>query len=88
MADWLDAMYPIAIGELGLTADAFEALTPRELQLKYDAAIAQERRALERMAQLAAWVMSPWLKEPVTAADLMGGSRGATSPVYPWQESR
>lgn len=87
MADWLDAMYPIAIGELGLTADAFEALTPRELQITYDAALARERRELERLAQLAAWVMSPWLKEPVSAADLMGTASDRRRPLYPWQES-
>lgn len=85
MADWIDAMYPIAIGELGLTADVFDALTPRELQWRYEAKQAQERRVLEGLAQLAAWVMSPWLREPVTAADLVGTPKRRT-PVWPWQE--
>lgn len=72
MGDWIDAMFPIAIGELGLTAEAFEALTPRELQWRYEARRDQERREFERLAQLAAWVMNPWLKKAVTADDLLG----------------
>lgn len=65
-------MAEVAVGVLGLSIDEFEAYTPRELQWRHDAVVAKERRDLERLAQLASWVMSPWLKDVVTADELMG----------------
>jgi hypothetical protein len=71
-AAWAERAYETAIGALGMTVDEFEHLTPREFQWRLDAANDRERRALERTAQLAAWVMNPWLKKPITAYDLLG----------------
>lgn len=65
-------MYPVAIGDLEMTPDAFEAATPRELYWRLDAYQAREHRALERIAQLAAWVLNPWVRSAVQTHDLIG----------------
>lgn len=46
-------------------------MTPREFQWRYNAARARDRRAFEDLAQLACWVMNPWLKKPITVKDLI-----------------
>lgn len=65
-------MYPIAIGVLGLTGDEFEALTPRELYWRMQGY--RRHRALDRrqIAELAVWVMNPWLTQTITVDDLVG----------------
>jgi len=54
-------MERVGIGFLGLSATAFGALTPLELSWRLEAAFERENRELERLAQLACWVLNPWL---------------------------
>lgn len=54
-------MERVGIGFLGLSAAAFGALTPLELSWRLEAAFERENRELERIAQLACWVLNPWL---------------------------
>jgi hypothetical protein len=61
----------VAVGELGLTIDAFEAMTPREFQWRVDGAAKQDLRELKRTAQLACWVLSAFSKKPLTVSDLI-----------------
>jgi hypothetical protein len=56
---------------LGLTIDAFEMMTPAEFEWRRRGQAQEERRALLRTAQLACWVMSPFLKNPITVGDLV-----------------
>jgi hypothetical protein len=49
------------IGYLRLSADEFGALTPLEFSWRMDAEIERENRELERVAQLACWVLTPFL---------------------------
>jgi hypothetical protein len=66
----------MAIGELGMTVDEFEALTPQELNWRVEAAQNREKRERERLAQLAAWIMSAWLTKGVNPYDLLGVPKG------------
>lgn len=49
-------------------------MTPLEVQWRLDAETAREVREFERLAQLACWVMNPWLKQGdrATVAQLLG----------------
>lgn len=80
-------MERIALGYLQLSAAEFEALTPRELTWRYDAELARENRAFERLAQLACWVINPWRGQnakPMKASDLL--RRGPSKSVEWWNE--
>lgn len=54
-------MERVGIGYLRLSAEAFGALTPLELSWRLEAETERENRELERVAQLACWVLNPWL---------------------------
>lgn len=54
-------MERVGIGYLRLSAADFGALTPLELSWRLDAEMERENRELERIAQLACWVLNPWL---------------------------
>jgi hypothetical protein len=54
-------MERIAMGYLQLTAIQFGDLTPQEFQWRLQADVDRENREFERIAQLACWVMNPWL---------------------------
>jgi hypothetical protein len=51
-----------AIGYCGLSAEAFNAMTPMEFQWRLQADVERENRELERIAQLACWLINPHLK--------------------------
>lgn len=68
-------MLPIAIGQCGMSIDEFEYATARELMWKVEGKQAEQMAEYERVAQLAAWVMNPWLSKPVTADELLGRPR-------------
>lgn len=54
-------MERVGIGYLRLSAADFGALTPLEFSWRLDAEMERENRELERVAQLACWVLNPWL---------------------------
>jgi hypothetical protein len=45
----------------GLTAQQFWAMTPREVEWWIQSKADAEMREFERLAQLACWVVNPWL---------------------------
>lgn len=53
-------MERIGIGYLRLSAREFGALTPLELSWRIDEELERENRELERLAQLACWVVNPF----------------------------
>jgi hypothetical protein len=54
-------MERVGIGFLSLSPAEFGALTPLEFSWRLEAAFERENRELERIAQLACWVLNPWL---------------------------
>jgi hypothetical protein len=74
-------MERISIGYLRMSAEDFDACTPREVQWRYEAEQGREDREFERIAQLACWVINPWLgpnSRPLKANQLLrrgGGKR-------------
>jgi hypothetical protein len=58
---------------LALTFQQFDALTPKEFQHRLRASAEKEQREFERLAQLACWVINPWLSgsKPVAVRDLL-----------------
>lgn len=67
-------MERIAFGYLRLSLAEFETLTPRELQWRFDAEIERENREFERLAQLACWVINPFMgkkAKPLMAHQLL-----------------
>jgi hypothetical protein len=54
-------MERVGIGFLRLSAAEFGAMTPLEFGWRLDAEFERENRELERIAQLACWVLNPWL---------------------------
>lgn len=71
----------IALGYLRMTLEQFEGCTPRELHWRYQAEVGREDREFERIAQLACWVINPWLGQnarPLKPSQLLrrgGGKR-------------
>jgi hypothetical protein len=55
-------MWRIAAGYLAMSFAEFGALSPRELQWRLEQTIEREHREFHRVAQLACWVINPWLK--------------------------
>lgn len=53
-----------ALAYCRLSADAFDRMTPKEVQWRIQAETEREDRALERLAALACWVMNPWISAP------------------------
>ena len=61
-----------AFGTLRLSLEQFENLTPHELGLAIRAASEREQREFERLAQLACWVINPWMGgKTLTVRDLL-----------------
>lgn len=58
---WANRMERVGIGFLRLSSAEFGALTPLELSWRLDAEFERENREFERLAQLACWVLNPWL---------------------------
>jgi hypothetical protein len=58
---WAQRMERVGIGFLRLSAAEFGAMTPLEFSWRLDAEFERENRELERIAQLACWVLNPWL---------------------------
>jgi hypothetical protein len=56
-------MWRIAAGYLAMSLAEYEALTPRELQWRLEQTIERENREFDHLAQLACWVINPWLKQ-------------------------
>lgn len=54
-------MWRIAAGYLAMTLRDFEALSPVEFQWRVEQAMERENREFQRLAQLACWVINPWL---------------------------
>lgn len=54
-------MERIAIGYLQLTVREFWNMTPLEFQWRLQADVDRENREFERLAQLACWVINPWM---------------------------
>lgn len=80
-------MEPIAFGFLALSAHEFDAMTPREFQWRYEAEIERENREFDRIAQLACWVINPWMGQnakPLTVRSLL--RRGPKKSVNWWEE--
>lgn len=61
----------MGIGFCRLTPSQFWSMTPQEFYWRYEAEIDREKRSQQMTAQLACWVISPWLKKPITVRDLM-----------------
>lgn len=55
-------MESIAIG-CGITPQNFRLMTPREVNWRINEVRARENRTFERIAQLACWVINPWISE-------------------------
>ena len=55
-------MWRIGAGYLALSLREFEALTPLEFQWRLDQTLDREHRQFRMFAQLACWVINPWLK--------------------------
>jgi len=70
-------MERVALGYLRLSYEEYARLTPREMQLRLEAESDRESRQLERLAQLACWVINPWLGrgQKVTPAKLLKRQR-------------
>jgi hypothetical protein len=68
-------MWRIAAGYLAMSLPQFEAMTPREFQWRLEQAMEREHREFNRFAQLACWVINPWLKpgQQIKAHQLLGG---------------
>lgn len=77
-------MEPIAIGFCRLTPDEFWAMTPQEFWWRYEAEIEREKREFQRMAQLACWVMNPWLKTQYTVDKLLPSSNRRVEQKFDW----
>lgn len=63
---------PLALGELGLTPAEFGRLTVREFTVMLAGHRRRERRLTHLLAFLLARCLSPWLKEPMSAEQLLG----------------
>lgn len=80
-------MERVALGYLRLTLEEYEACTPRELQWRYEAEVGREDREFERIAQLACWVLNPWMQggRPLTVRQLLKRGGGRKSEEW-WNE--
>jgi hypothetical protein len=80
-------MERIAIGYLRMTSEDLEIYSPRELQWRYEAELLREDREFERLAQVACWVINPWLGKnanPIKVKDLLrrGGGKVKSEPWW------
>jgi hypothetical protein len=66
-------MWRIAVGYLAMSLAEFDALTPRELGWRIEQTVERENREFDRLAQLACWVINPWLEpgQQITAHKLL-----------------
>lgn len=75
----------MACGTLGIDVEAFEAMTPAEYEWRLKGQEQAERRALLRTAQLACWVMNPWMgNKPLSVGDLVA-LRPEEQPKIDWR---
>jgi hypothetical protein len=58
---WAERMERVGIGYLRLSASEFDNLTPIEFSWRLEAEQERENREFERLAQVACWVLNPWL---------------------------
>lgn len=75
---WAARMERVGIGFLRLSAAEFEAMTPIEFMWRMDAEFERENREFERLAQLACWVLNPWMgkgSKKLKAKDLLQRKR-------------
>ncbi len=72
-AHWVGRMEFAAFGTLRLSMAQFEEMTPTEFSHALRAEAEKEQRAFERMAQLACWVINPWMGngKPLHVRDLL-----------------
>lgn len=54
-----------------MTAREFDDCTPREVQWRLNGLSKERSRQLRNTAQLAAWVLSMFSKEPIKSSDLV-----------------
>jgi hypothetical protein len=54
-----------------MTAREFDDATPREVGYRLDALHFERNRELRNVAQLAAWVLTPFSKDGITVEDLV-----------------
>lgn len=74
------------MGLCRMTLEQFEAMTPREMVWRYDAEVQRENREFQRLAQLACWVMNPWLgNQKMRVKDLLGNGQTEKSVNW-WDE--
>lgn len=68
-------MWRIGSGYLALSLHTFEAMTARECQWRLEQALEREHREFTRIAQLACWVLNPWMKpgQQIEVHHLLGG---------------
>ena len=74
---------PFGLGELQLLPASFWGLTPREFRLLEEGFWRREDRAWEKLATLGLWVLAPYSKKKLTAAQLLGRYRLVTQPPRP-----
>lgn len=82
-------MERIAIGYLRMSSEELELYSPRELQWRYEQELLREDREFERLAQLACWVMNPWLgkhAQPLTVRTLLRRGGPKRKPKDEWDE--
>ncbi|OLO40319.1 hypothetical protein BTR23_07470 [Alkalihalophilus pseudofirmus] len=60
-------MQKVAYGYLQLKPDEFWRLTMKDYILLVEGYEMREKRELERMSQLAAWIISPHCRQPIEA---------------------
>lgn len=71
----LEELKRIALGPLGLLPQQFWDMTPGELKDMVEGFKLREELEWRKTAQLAAWIVSPHLKKPVTADKLLGKNK-------------
>jgi hypothetical protein len=54
-----------------MTAQEFDDATPREVGWRIDGLYVERNRELRNIAQLAAWVLTPFSKDGITVKDLV-----------------
>lgn len=72
--DW-DGLKRTAFGPLALMPQQFWEMTPGELKEVIEGYQLRNELEWRKIAQLAAWIVSPHLKKPVTADKLLGKNK-------------
>lgn len=80
-------MERIAFGYLRMSIHDWNDITPKELQWRLEQEQLREDREFERLAQLACWVINPWLGKqarPLRVRDLL--RRGPVKSDNFWEK--